>query len=284
MAFSLRRKDRAGVMLANVLKEGDPPSMPSVALKILGRLRDPDVEFDEVGESLSWDPALTTKVLATVNSAAYAPAQPIADVRQALSYLGRTELEQIVLAVAVRSALPVVSVPGFDETRFWKTAARRAALGRAIAERLHPAESGETFTSSLLLDMAIPAMVHGIGERYSNVLQEWHATPGSELHEIERDKLGVTHTRVGSLLVASWELPESLADIIAKHHEPGVSDRVVPAAVQLMSHTREAESDDANDKLIELARNDYGLEPDWTLGVIEASEVAAGQLAELLGA
>ncbi len=282
MAFSLRRKDTATAALSQVLKLGEPPAMSALALKILGRLRDPDVEFNEIAEALAWDPALTTKVLATVNSALYAPVQPIADVRQALSYLGRTEIEQLVLAVAVRASLPSEPAIGFNVNRFWRTAARRAALARAISERLHPAKAGEAFTSSLLLAMAVPAMVQGIGDSYGEALQEWHETPGSELCKIEHARLGLDHAHVGSLLVRSWELPESLALVIEKHHEPGVGDSEVLPAVRLMSRAREVESEDADDHLVELARAEFGLEPDWTLGAIESSSRAANQLAQML--
>ncbi|MEM7518118.1 MAG: HDOD domain-containing protein, partial [Planctomycetota bacterium] len=269
-------------MLAKLLGDSELPSLPSLTIKILGRLRDPDVEFDEIAESLSWDPALTVKVLRTVNSAAYAPRQPITEVRQALSHLGRNALEQIVLAVAAKAALPTTSAPGFDSNRFWLTAARRAALGRVLAEKLHPARAGEAFTASLLLDLAVPLMAHGIGERYGETLEEWHATPTADLTELEQRAVGVTHTRVGSWLAESWELPSALVQSIAGHHDAALSDREILPAVRLIASAREVEADRAIDELIELARSEYGLEPDWTQASIEASEAAAIELARQL--
>ncbi len=282
MARSLIANVRAKKMLANVLKLEKLPELPSLALKVLGSLRDPDVEFDEVAESLGSDPALTIKVLGTVNSAAYSPQNPISDVRQALSYIGRRELEQIVLAVAVRGALPSDPAPGFDPRRFWRTAARRAALARAIAERLHPTRAGEAFTAALLLDMGIPAMVKALGKPYSDALLEWHGSPARELHTIERDRLALSHTRVGSLLAASLELPEPLVKAIASHHNEGTSDAELLPAVRLMSRVREVEVDGSDELLLETARAEYGLEPDWTRGAIESSGEAAAELAKLL--
>ena len=282
MAGSLMANVRARKMLSNVLKLDELPELPSLALKVLGSLRDPDVEFAEVAEALGSDPALTIKVLGTVNSSAYAPQNPINDVRQALSYIGRSELEQIVLAVAVRGALPSDPAPGFDPRRFWRTAARRAALGRAFAERLHPARAGEAFTATLLLDMGVPAMVKAIGAPYSEALLEWHASPNAELHDIERDRLSLSHTRVGSLLAASLDLPPSLSQAIAKHHDPSASSAELLPAVRLMSRVREVEAEGSDEQLVETARADYGIEPDWTLGAIEASGQAATELAKLL--
>lgn len=273
---------RARKMLANVLKLDELPELPSLALKILGSLRDPDVEFAEVAEALGSDPALTIKVLGTVNSAAYAPQHPINDVRQALSYIGRAELEQIVLAVVVRGALPSDPAPGFDPRRFWRTAARRAALGRTIASKLHPARAGEAFTASLLLDMGIPAMVKAIGTPYSELLLEWHATPTVQLQDIEHKRLKITHSRVGSLLAASFALPPSLVQAIALHHDHLASDKELLPAVRLMGRLREVEVEGSDEELIEAAREDYGLDPDWTALAIESSATSSHELAKLL--
>lgn len=282
MAGTLLALVRAKKMLSSILKLDEIPELPSLALSVLGKLRDPDVEFEDVAKALGSDPALTIKVLGTVNSAAYAPQSPISDVRQALSYIGRSELEQIVLAVAVREALPSDPAPGFDPHRFWRTAARRAALARAIAERLHPARAGEAFTAALLLDMGIPAMVKAIGAPYSEVLLEWHGDPAKDLHAIERRRLALSHTRVGSLLATSLDLPPSLSQAILSHHQPATSGADLLPAVRLLSGVREVEAEGTDEALIETARAEYGLEPDWTLGAIDSSAVAATELAKLL--
>ncbi|MEM8710239.1 MAG: HDOD domain-containing protein [Planctomycetota bacterium] len=283
MPLPFQRKRQAERILAKLLDGSDPPALPAVTMKILGRLRDPDVEFDDIAESLSWDPALTVKVLGTVNSAAYAPTQPIHDVRQALTYLGRNALEQIVLAVAAQATLPSEPAPGFEPKRFWHTAARRAALGRVFAERLHPSRAGEAFTAALLLDLAVPVMAHGMGERYGRVLEQWHASSSTtDLTALELKALGVTHARVGSLLAQSWELPDALVKSIAGHHDTTLGEAAILPAVRLIANAREVEPENAAEHLIEVARSEYGLDPDWTQAAIESSEVAAVELARQL--
>ena len=74
--------------------------------------------------------------------AAFGAAREIQDVRHATSFLGRSQLEQIVLALAVKAAVPV-KVKGFDPALHWKTAATRAAMARLLAEKLHPSRQAE---------------------------------------------------------------------------------------------------------------------------------------------
>lgn len=282
MAFFGIGKKRANEALERVLEGAEPPSFPALTLRILEKLRDPDVEFEELAEAIRWDAALTLKLLATVNSAAFAPKRRIEDVRHAISYLGRGQLENLVLAVAVRGVLPVAAKPGFDSGRFWRTAAQRAALARSLSTKLHPAREGEAFTAGLLLDMAVPVLVDRLGQEYTDVLQEWHASPNVRLEDLENEKWSRTHADVGGLLADAWELPVGLASTIALHHDGSKTDKDLLPAVRLVAFARESEPELALESLVETARTDYGLEPDWTVGVIEASSEEADELGRLL--
>ena len=280
----LKNRSRADVdtALNEALKGAVPPGFPELTLRILAKLRDSEVAFEEVADAIQWDPALTLKLLATVNSAAYSPRKPIDDVRHAVSYLGRAQLESLVLAVAARGALPNPSARGFDAQRFWNAAARRASLSRAFASKLHPAREGEAFSSALLLDLAIPVQSAALGDRYANALVEWHESPGAKLADIERAHIGQTHTEVGMLLAKSWSLPESLVRSIALHHATESSDSELLPSVRLVAPLREVGTSDALDEVVERAREGYGLEPDWTVGAVEASASAAEELSRLI--
>ena len=47
------------------------PSPPSVATRIIRLANDPEVDIDEIAETLALDPAITTKILRVVNSPMY---------------------------------------------------------------------------------------------------------------------------------------------------------------------------------------------------------------------
>ena len=280
--FKNRSNAEVNGALAQALHGAVPPGFPELTLRILAKLRDQEVAFEDVADAIQWDPALTLKLLATVNSAAYSPRKPIDDVRHAVSYLGRAQLESLVLAVAARGALPSPSARGFDAKRFWHAAARRASLSRAFASKLHPAREGEAFSSALLLDLAIPVQSAALGDRYADALVEWHASPGAKLADIERARIGQTHTEVGTLLAKSWSLPESLVRSIALHHEAESSDQELLPSVRLVAPLREVATDDALDEVVECARADYGLAPDWTAEAVATSAGAAEELSRLI--
>ena len=268
--------------LLEILNGQDPPTFPQGVMKLMRLLRDPDSDIKEIAEALSWDPGLVLRLLKLVNSAAFGVSKPIDSVPHAVSMLGRSQLEQLVLGVAVKECLPRVSNPAFDSSRFWYAAFLRAALARNLADRLHPAASTQSFTGGLLQDMAVPLLVKARGDEYGRVLQDWHGSPRARLHVLEREVLGFSHDEVGGHLAQTWELPETLQTLIQCHHQDDLSDREFPAALRLVSVLRETEVEHGLEALIEIGRSDYGVTPEQMQETLEGSQKQARELAREL--
>jgi len=265
--------------LTDALAGQEPPQMPAAVLKLMQLMRDPDSETTEIGEALSWQPDLVVRVLKTVNSAAFGLARQVDSVAHAVAILGRSRVEQLVLGVAIKANLPTSSAPGFDAQRFWEAAFFRAALARGLASRLHPADEATSFTAGLLQDMAVPLLAHARPD-YGKVLVEWHGTPTAHLHRIEKDALGWSHDEIGGHLAEAWDLPQRLSRLIQAHHD--ASDLNVPAALRLVALHRETERELGLDGIVCGAREDYGLDSDTTIRLVEESEQQARDLAKLL--
>lgn len=262
--------------LASVVGDDGVPALPTTTTTILRQLRDPDVDADQIAQSLQFDPGLVVRVLKTVNSAAFGLSVKIADIGHAVNMMGRSQLESIVLALTVRQVLPGEAVAGFVAGRYWRTAARRAALARTLADQLHPSTQADCFTSGLLQDMAVPVLASRRDD-YGPVLSEWHARPGSNLAQLERSAFGWDHGALGALMGELWDLPSPLVATIRSHHPTGAGDGVQPALV-LVGLLRETGTRADEEALIEEARSSYGLDPDWTRCAIERSDEQARDL------
>ena len=271
-------------MLSKIVKTAEIPELPRSAVRVLQKLREPEPDFDGICDALSFDPALTVRLLKVANSSAYAPKSEIHDVRHAVSLLGQGALEQLVLSIAVRTGLPSPTSSFFNAQRFWKTAALRASIARSVATRLHPARAPEAFTAELLLDFGVPITLFGLGDSYGEVLDQWHTSGGTELVDLERMAGAPTHTRVGSLLADSWELPASITRAIAVHHDRSASDQDLMPALRLVAGIREVDGEAALANLVDEAKASYGLDPGWTQDAIASSEDAADELAKSLAA
>ncbi len=275
----MTKKEDPQEQLRAILGDYQLPTFPIVANRVLGLLRDPNVGLGEAGEALAEDPGLSAKVLNLANSSAFATRHEVRSVGQAASLLGRASLESVILTVVVGRALPAPAIDGFDARRFWQTAARRAAASKAIAELVHPRSKSESFTASLLGDMAVPLLGQAHGARYSEVLQQWHAD-GGDLAKLERQALGTDHAHVAGWVAESWQFPTALSNAIGAHHDSETEQDAIPPAIGLVAPLGEGDDPSGFDQVVEGVAQRYGVPTDTVVKLLhqsfeEASDIAS---------
>lgn len=229
----LRRLVDPRERLLHTLARADLPTLPSAHLRVLQALRS-DRSLPDVGRELALDPALTSAVLRTVNSAAFGLRRKVADASHAASLLGRAELETLVLGMGVVATSPR-DPPGLRTEDFWRTSARRAVTARALADHVAPRDRSACFTAGLLQDMALPLLCQARPAVYMELLASHdHA----DLAAHERAALGVDHAEVAGWLAEHWRFPENLAMALRTHHAVGEGPPPVVVA-GLLAHDEE---------------------------------------------
>lgn len=267
--------------LADVIGDAELPSFPAVVARALALVRDADRPVSEAADAIANDPGLSVKLLGTVNSAAFALRHEVRSVHHAVALLGRNQVESILIASAVRQALPDAPAPGFRAPRFWSGSALRAALAGRLAEALDPATRSESFTAALLQDMAVPVLAHRRTADYGPLLERYHAEPCA-LHELERDAFGWDHAHVARMLCESWQFPALLTEAIACHHgtEDAAEELTHLPAVDLVAVLHESREAETVERLVELARSRHALEPDRVVAAVEAAREESAALAQ----
>ncbi len=273
----LKRKEDPEKALREALGKYELPTFKTAALTALDQLRKPDVALGEVANAISADPQLSVQVLHITSSAAYAMRHPAKNVSQAVTLLGRSRIEQIVLAAAVKSALPSSPVPGFNSIEFWRAAIRRASAARVFARALHPVTVSESLTAALLSDMAIPLLSHARGEEYRQVRHEWR-TGGGDLSHLESQAFGFCHGTVAAWACATWSFPETLAKAIAHHH----CDASELPAVTLASIIKDHDDPACTERIVELAHARYGVKTDDVVYMLEEADRESEDVARLV--
>jgi len=273
--FKKSKSDPANELKA-IVGDYELPSFPSTVMNILDLLRDPESSIKDISDQIEMDPGLHVKVLATVNSAAFGLAMRVNNVAHAVSLLGRSRLESIVLSVAVKDALPDSKTPCFDGKHFWKVSMIRASTARILAQRLHPSTTAEAFSAGLLQDMAMPVMADVKKEKYCKVLEEWDKKDGQmDICNLERENFGIDHTTVGALLAEKWGLPEYLVESIRGHHDQ--SSQVMPA-VKISSLIRYNISNESLEAFRKTCIAEMGMDETSVDEIIETSIRIAGEL------
>lgn len=275
--FQRKQKDPKSE-LKELLGDYELHSFPAVVMNVLGILRDPDSEIKDIADQIQMDPGMNVKILRIVNSAAIGLVTKVSNLHHAVTILGRSRLESMLLTYAVATTIPP-KLDCMDISRFWLAAARRACLAKHIALHLHAATQAESFTAALLQDMAIPLICEIKGQVYKDLLMKWHADKEADIDVMERGQFGYDHPAIGALVAEGWGLPEDLVHAIAGHHDLSGQSSAEPA-VRLVSLLRYFDEDDGTERLLETAEKDYGIGRNMMEEMIAKAFGEAEQFAE----
>jgi len=203
-----KKRQKSSDHLNKMIDGFELPIFPAIVMNVLGMLRDPGISMGDIAKTVQVDPGMNVKVLKMVNSAAFGLSSKISNIQHAVTLLGKSRLEAIVLSLAIKDSLPSVQLTCHDMSSFWLASALRASLARALAQHLHPQTQSEAFTAGLLQDMAVPFLAKSKGNQYGQVLSSWHADDSVQLEVLEKASLGFDHQQIGALVAEKWELPD----------------------------------------------------------------------------
>lgn len=197
------------------------PTLPALYQQLTGELRKEDASIEIIGEIISRDIGMTTKILQLVNSAFFGLPQPISSASDAVMYLGLSTVRSLVLSLQVFSQFEDPPVRGFSLAALANHCWVTAVLARRIAgaQRADIKIVDQCFLAGLLHDVGRIILAAGLPERYARV---WHEAPQRHIPvwQAEKIEFGATHAEVGAYLLALWGLPNPVIEAVALQHCP----------------------------------------------------------------
>ena len=102
----------SGSALSHVIANVDElPSLPSVYQELTEAVRSPDISLSAIGEIISRDMGMTTKILRLINSAYFGLRAEITDIPRSVSLLGLETIKSLVLGIQIFSQLDEKKIP-----------------------------------------------------------------------------------------------------------------------------------------------------------------------------
>jgi HD-like signal output (HDOD) protein len=203
-------------LIQRVLNCPTLPTLPAAALHVLQIMDDAKTSVEDLAEVISKDPALSVKVLRTINSSLYGLPQRVTSLAQAVSLLGLHSVKTLVLGFSLMTNLRNRPTRAFNHLQYWRRSMYAAVAARVIASKVLPGTEEQCFITALLMDIGALALDQALGEAYSEVLER--AESHADLSVVELHALGSSHAEVGGALAGHWKLPHSLAAAIEHHH------------------------------------------------------------------
>lgn len=200
-------------------KKIDLPTLPLVILKLLHLTSDENASLDDLERLVGTEPAILTKMLRIVNSAAFSLPYRVSNVREAIHQVGFRAIRTLALEVTLFEQLVAPSRRhNFDRIHFWQHCLSVACMSKAIAQEVKYPNSDEVYIAGLLHDIGkIILEVYG-HISYSEFLKHLPAT-NKLLVEDETHLIGMGHDALGAFFCREWGLPENFVLAIRLHHE-----------------------------------------------------------------
>ena len=195
------------------------PSLPAIALQVLELAQQEQVDIAEIARIISKDPALSSKILRTVNSSFYGRSQSISTISHALVILGLQSVKTLVLGFSLVTNLTKTKAKGFQHLSYWRRSIYAATAARTLAAKLDVVQREEVFLAALLMDIGMLVLDQVLGEEYGEINEK--SKNHCELATNEFAILKMTHADVGGILTEQWKLPPLLSVPVAFHHRMG---------------------------------------------------------------
>ena len=194
------------------------PTLSKVYARVQRMVSDPDTTASELARVVESDQAFTLRLLQLSNSAEQARLSAVTTVKQAIVVLGFRTVRAAALSSSVMGSMEHYASP--DVEQLWERAYATATASRLLAARLNMAEPEEAFVLGLVQNMGQIILGVKATAAYTKVrklIDEHHEI---DLLEAENRVLGINHQEVGYILARRWQLPDVIAHVTFRHHEP----------------------------------------------------------------
>ena len=197
------------------------PSFSSLYADLMEELQSKDVSMEKVGNIISRDVAMTTKILQLVNSAFFGVTQPVLSVHRAVIFLGLETIKALVLSIKIFSQFAPNNPEDFSLGRLLDHSFTVGEWAKFIAQ----AENAD----QKIIDYAtLAGMLHDVGKLIlaSKIPDEYEtslslsAREGISIFEAEREVFGATHAEVGAYLLGLWGFDNCIVEALVFHHNP----------------------------------------------------------------
>lgn len=239
------------------------PPLPELATQLLSLLRDPDrADLGHVGSLIENDPALAASVMRLANSSLFGGLRQVDSLREASARLGLRQITTMVTTVSHRGHFQSEDPERMAILhRLWDHAVTAGVAAKHVTAR-GGGDRAEAFLAGLLHDVGKLLVLKGA--------DTIDARPGAPHIEVATvlDLMAALHAELGHAVLKEWRVPEPIARVALRHHEPRpAADEVLVLRVQV-----------ANAIAKKLGA---GMQPSPTLRLLEVPAVTRLGLAEL---
>jgi len=199
-------------------------------MKLMSLLADEESSASIIAACVAADAAISGRLIKRANAADQPRYCETREVLQAVVALGFERTREISLAQATS-----VYASSAIKSDLWQPCWRHTlacALAASEVARQIGISPAEAYTAALMHDIGRLGLLAAYPAEYEEIVARAEGR-SDELIELERERFGMDHTEAGRWLARKWNLPESIVEVILRHHEipTGALDQVAVAQI-----------------------------------------------------
>lgn len=215
------KKEQAGYKIATEMTEeiDKLPTFDENITKLQKLIREGKTSVNTISEIVRVDISLTTNILKLANSAAFATANRVENVTQAINLIGLRELNNMLYSIGTKRIMEN-RYEAFEE--IWETSKECAFICSLLGKR-------KGFNKELSNNLSVAGLLHDIGRVIFLSLEEdtvrsvvkicgMRNEPPDLM--LEEAVIGVSHTTIGAMIARKWNFPDSIEKAVEFHHNP----------------------------------------------------------------
>lgn len=221
----------------------DFPPLPKTLAEILKILSQPTAEPDNerLIEFVRRDPATTLYVIRRINSSYYSLPRRITEIKQAVTFLGFTEVCNLVLTAGLRQVFFYLEETNTRDIfqHLTLTSIAAAAFAKNLAVHLQLLLPETAYTAGLLHQLGRMVFLHRAPKKYEPLWLRGTSPSGTvvfvaPLIQQEQALFGTHYVDVGAAIAKNWCLPDELIALIGAHLSP---ERIADSGLRALAFT-----------------------------------------------
>ncbi len=194
------------------------PTTAAVAIKFVELGRNPEAEPSDYAKVISADSSLSTKLLSLANSSWFGVRNKVSTVTGAVNLLGLSTVRTLAIGYCITGLHNELELTPDESRLFWEASLCKAVAAREYVSLANPKLGDSAFVGGMFQDLALTLFYATAKEPLLAILQNPAFDAETQLQK-QRDTFGVDHMEAGRMLAQKVDLPESLVDCIAFHHD-----------------------------------------------------------------
>ncbi|MBT3509106.1 MAG: HDOD domain-containing protein [Nitrospina sp.] len=230
--LSLRNYLHSNKEIKKLLLEVDSlPSLPDLYCELMNELESADSSLERIGDIISRDVGMTSKILQVANSGFFGYSQKVSSPLHAVQILGMDLIQNLVLTYEVFSKLGDFKSGKLIFDRIWKHSIDVAGTSMLLArdEGVDAEIENFAFTAGLLHEIGKIILLINFPEKFKEFLEVKLRNRDRSNHEMEEEVFGFSHAKIGAHLVGLWGLPDPIVEAILFHETPAECTSSTPS-------------------------------------------------------